>query len=83
MAGHSGGPAALVERWRQVYWRRLEDAKSGEERLAAAFDHLRTALAKCCTTPEQRQRIINTTTTELAATAEDLFTGFERGRTRG
>jgi hypothetical protein len=78
MAGHRGGRAGRVQRRREIYWRRLAEARSDIDRLAIALDHLRHALRFA--TPHRRAKVVTTLVAEIASTAEELLSHYE---TRG
>lgn len=78
MGGHRGGRAGRVARRREIYWRRLQTARSDIDRLAIAFDHLRHALRFA--TPHRRATVVTTLVAEIASTAEELLSHYE---TRG
>lgn len=78
MGGHRVGRAARVEQWRQRYWHRAATAATDGDRLAAAADHLRLALKYAG--PQQRRRLVEQHTSALVASAEDVLTTYETGR---
>lgn len=78
MAGHQGGRAGRVARWKARYWQRLQEVSTDTDRLAVALDHLRVALRH--TAPQQRSQVITATVAELSATADELLSHYETGK---
>jgi hypothetical protein len=79
MPGHQGGRAGRADRWRASYWKRMEAARTPEDRLAVAVDHVRTVI-KNCVAPENRRTVADQLIADLVGAAEAHLSEFE---TRG
>lgn len=80
MAGHRTTRAERAAAQRTRYLSRVANSRGDLDRLAAAVDHLRAALARA--TDEQRRSIVTAVSADLVAHAETLLTSYEKGPRR-
>ncbi|MGI5507453.1 hypothetical protein ACQEU1_45200 [Lentzea sp. CA-135723] len=80
MAGHRTSRAERVRALRTRFHHRVATSRGDLDRLAAAVDYLRTALAR--TPEEQRDPVVTAVVADLVVQAEALLTRYQEGPRR-
>lgn len=80
MAGHRTSRAERVSALRARFHHRVATSRGDLDRLAAAVDYFRAALAR--TPEEQRSSVVTSASADLVAQAEALLTRYQEGPRR-